>query len=491
MTGAASSASRIAADVRGGRRSAVEITREALARCDRHAELGALLYVARDTALAAASRLDARRAAGEPLGTLAGVPVVVKDALCTIDAPTTCASRILTRDGTPATGWRPPYDAEAVARLRAADAIVLGKANLDEFAMGSSTEHGAFGATHNPADPTRTAGGSSGGSAAAVASGLAPLALGSDTGGSIRQPASFTGVVGIKPTYGRVSRRGLVAFASSLDCVGPLAATVEDAALLLAVVAGHDPLDSTSLDARAGDYVAACGREVAGLRVGVPREYLETGLEPEVEASFREGLAQLGRAGCEIVDVSLPSTRLAVATYYVIAAAEASSNLARLDGVRFGLRVEPPAGGIAALHAATRSRGFGAEVKRRILLGTWVLSAGYYDAYYLRAQRARTLIREDFVRAFASVDAIAAPVSPVPAFRLGERLDDPLSMYLADALTLPPSLAGLPALSVPSRPTRPTGDRPALPVGLQLVAPPLEEERLLALAAAVERAATP
>jgi aspartyl-tRNA(Asn)/glutamyl-tRNA(Gln) amidotransferase subunit A len=478
-----------------GEVSAEEVTRLALERIERHDGLyGAFLTVQADRALEDARAVDAKRARGEKLGALAGVPIGLKDALCTRDAPTTSGSNILTRAGQngeperdPKRGWCPPYDATVVARLRAAGAILVGKCNMDELAMGSSTENSAFFPAKNPWDTTRTPGGSSGGSAVAVSAGMAAGALGSDTGGSIRQPASLTGTVGIKPTYGRVSRYGLVAFASSLDQIGPFASDVRGAARLLEVISGHDPMDATSLAAPVGDYEEACGRDVAGLRVGVPEEYFGQGLSPAVEAAVREAIRGLERLGCTIRPVQLPHTRYAVATYYIIATAEASSNLARLDGVRFGLRVEPRGGDLAALYDATRGAGFGREVKRRILLGTYVLSAGYYDAYYLRAQQVRTLVRRDFDTVFAQVDAIAAPVSPVVAFPLGERIDDPLAMYLADVYTLPASLAGIPALSVPCGLAPPEGGGPPLPVGLQLMAPALQEERLCALGHAFEQ----
>ncbi|MFT3769890.1 MAG: Asp-tRNA(Asn)/Glu-tRNA(Gln) amidotransferase subunit GatA [Minicystis sp.] len=480
-----------------GEVSAEEVTRHALERIERHNGLyGAFLTVQAERALDDARAVDTRRTRGDRLGALAGVPVGIKDALCTRDAPTTAGSKILTRaartgepERDPRRGWCPPYDATVVARLRAAGAILVGKCNMDELAMGSSTENSGFFPAKNPWDTTRTPGGSSGGSAVAVSAAMAAGALGSDTGGSIRQPAAFTGTVGLKPTYGRVSRYGLVAFASSLDQVGPFASDVRGAARLLEVIAGHDPLDATSLDAPVGDYEEACGRDVAGLRVGVPEEYFGPGLSSGVEAAVREAIRGLERLGCVVRPVHLPHTRFAVATYYIIATAEASSNLARLDGVRFGLRIEPPNGDLSALYDATRGAGFGREVKRRILLGTYVLSAGYYDAYYLRAQRVRTLIRRDFDEAFRDVDVIAAPVSPVVPFKLGERIDDPLAMYLADVYTLPASLAGVPAMSLPCGLAAPAEGGNPLPVGLQLIAPALQEERLCALGHAFEQIA--
>jgi aspartyl-tRNA(Asn)/glutamyl-tRNA(Gln) amidotransferase subunit A len=482
----------IARRVASGDVGAEELARASLAVIERRAELNAFLHVAAERALASARAVDTKRARGEPLGPLAGVPIAIKDSLCTDDAPTTCGSKVLVRAdngaaaSSPVSGFRPPYDATAVARLRLADAVLVGKTNLDEFAMGSSNENSAFGPVKNPWDPSRIPGGSSGGSAVAVATGMTPGALGSDTGGSIRQPAALCGVVGVKPSYGRVSRYGLVAFASSLDQVGPLARDVRSAACLLEAIAGHDPRDSTSAQRPSGAYQAACERAPKGLVIGVPGEYFAAGLDPDVERSVRSAIEALEREGCSVRPVSLPHTEYGVACYYIVATAEASSNLARYDGVRFGLRIEPPRGNLQDLYGATRDAGFGAEVKRRILLGTYVLSAGYYEAYYLEAQKVRTLIRRDFDQAFSQVDAIVAPTSPVPAFRLGERVDDPLSMYLADVYTLPASLAGIAALSVPCAPVPATAERPELPVGLQLFAPAFAEERLFTLAAAWE-----
>jgi len=483
----------LAAAVRKGDVSATELARGALERIRAKSSLDAFLHVSEEPVLKAAADLDRRRAKGETLGALAGVPIAIKDALCTTDAPTTCASRILTRrgaDGRPgnaAAGWRPPYDATAVARLRAADALLVGKTNMDEFAMGSSGENSAFGPAKNPLDPTRTPGGSSSGSAVAVAGGMSSASLGSDTGGSIRQPAAFCGIVGIKPSYGRVSRYGLVAFASSLDQIGPFARDVRSAARVLQAIAGADPRDSTAAPLAVGDYAAACERDVRPLRIGLPEEYFAEGLDPEVAERVRTAVSRLEREGCAVRPVKLPHTRYGVATYYVVATAEASSNLARFDGVRFGLRVEPERGNLNAMYGATREAGFGAEVKRRILLGTYVLSAGYYDAYYRKAQQARTLIRRDFDEAFRDVDVIATPTAPMPAFRLGEKIDDPLAMYLADIYTLPASLAGIAGLTLPCGHTSARADRPALPVGLQLLAPAFAEEKLLTVAAAVER----
>jgi len=483
----------LAATVARGDVPALEIAKASLDRITAGHELNAFLHVPEAPLLAAARSIDEKRARGEKLGPLAGVPIAIKDALCTHDAPTTCASRILTRRGpdgrpsTPANGWRPPYDATVVARLRAADALLVGKTNMDEFAMGSSGENSAFGPAKNPRDPSRTPGGSSSGSAVAVAGGMAFAALGSDTGGSIRQPAALCGVVGVKPSYGRVSRFGLVAFASSLDQVGPFARDVEGAARVLSVIAGEDPRDSTSAQVPLGDYLAACRRDIRGVRIGLPDEYFAEGLDPEVEEAVRRAVARLEAEGASVRPVKLPHTRYGVATYYIVATAEASSNLARFDGVRFGLRIEPEHGDLTAMYGATRDAGFGAEVKRRILLGTYVLSAGYYDAYYRKAQRTRTLIRRDFEAAFRDVDVIATPTSPTPAFRLGEKVDDPLAMYLADVYTLPASLAGIAGLSVPCGATRATSERPALPIGLQLLAPAFAEEQLFTAAAAVER----
>ncbi len=378
----------------------------------------------------------------------------------------------------------PPYDATVVARLRKADALLPGKTNMDEFAMGSSNENSAYGPCKNPWDPKRIPGGSSGGSAAAVASRMTPVALGSDTGGSIRQPAALTGTVGVKPTYGRVSRYGLIAFASSLDQVGPIASDVRGAARVLDAIAGHDPKDATSFDAGPFAFEAACDKPVRGMRIGVPAEYFAEGLDADVEASVREAIAALERDGCTVTPITLPHTRFAVATYYVVATAEASSNLARFDGVRYGLREN--ASDLRGLYGKTRDHGFGREVKRRILLGTFVLSAGYYDAYYLKAQKVRALIARDFEEAFASVDAIACPTSPTPAFLVGEKVNDPLAMYLSDVCTLPASLAGLPAISVPCKPTK-----GGLPVGVQLIGRARDEATIFALAAACERAYPP
>jgi aspartyl-tRNA(Asn)/glutamyl-tRNA(Gln) amidotransferase subunit A len=464
----------IATSVQRGEITAEKVTERALARIAAgDGALHAFLHVPRDAALARAREVDAKRSRGEALGPLAGVPIAIKDAICTRGLPSSAGSKILA-------GYLPPYDATVIERLHAADAVLVGKTNMDEFAMGSSNENSAFGPTKNPWDVARTPGGSSGGSAAAVAARFAPAALGSDTGGSIRQPASFTGTVGIKPTYGRVSRYGLIAFASSLDQIGPFAADVRGAARVLSVIAGRDLRDATSLDAPVEDLEAACGRGVVGLRVGVPEEYFAEGLDAEVAASVRQAIAALKDAGCTVHSVKLPHTRFAVASYYVVATAEASSNLARFDGVRYGLRVDPRHE-LRAMYGATRDAGFGAEVKRRILLGTFVLSSGYYDAYYAKAQKVRTLIRRDFEEAFRAVDVICSPAAPTPAFRLGEKANDPLAMYLSDVYTLPASLAGVPAMSVPCAPTK-----SGLPVGLHIAARPLAEATMIAVAAAWE-----
>jgi aspartyl-tRNA(Asn)/glutamyl-tRNA(Gln) amidotransferase subunit A len=402
------------------------------------------------------------------------VPVVLKDVLDVEGLPTTCGSRILE-------GYRPPFTATAVRRLEVAGALVVGKANMDEFAMGSSTENSAFKPTRNPWDTSRVPGGSSGGAAAAVAASMVPVAIGSDTGGSIRQPAAFCGVTGLKPTYGRVSRYGLVAFASSLDQVGPLARTVEDVALVLGALAGHDPLDSTSVAQDLPDLQASLRADPGGLRIGVPSRFLEEGVEGETLARFREGLSDLEGCGARIVDVDLPHLEHAIATYYLVAPAEASSNLARYDGVRYGRRAEAVTD-LPSLYGRTRDEGFGAEVKRRIILGTFALSSGYYDAYYLRAQKVRTLIRRDFEQAFGRCDAVALPTTPTPAFGLGEKTEDPLEMYLADIFTVPANLAGLPGLSIPC------GLAGGMPVGLQLLARHFDEATLMTLGAAYQRA---
>ncbi len=463
----------VAEAVRSGQVTATALAEAAVARIAKDAT-GSHLDFDPARTLAMARAVDDKRARGEALGALAGVPIGIKDVLCTQDARTTCASKILE-------GYRPPYDATAVARMRATDAVFTGKLNMDEFAMGSSNENSAYARVLNPWDPTRVPGGSSGGSAAAVAAGLALGTLGTDTGGSIRQPASLCGVVGVKPTYGRVSRYGLVAFASSLDQIGTFAWDVRGAARLLEVISGHDGHDATSVDRPVDDWVGACGQRVEGLRLGVPQEYFEEGLDADVRASIEQALEAYRALGCTIVPITMPHTRYAVATYYVVATAECSSNLARFDGVRYATRVK--AKDLESMYGETRDRGFGAEVKRRILLGTYVLSAGYYDAYYDKALKVRTLIRRDFEQAFEKVDAILGPTSPSVAWPLGAKVDDPLQMYLADVFTLPASLAGLPGISVPAAPSAANG----LPVGLQIVTPAWTESRLFSLAHAFEQ----
>jgi aspartyl-tRNA(Asn)/glutamyl-tRNA(Gln) amidotransferase subunit A len=439
-------------------------------------QVKAYLTVTREQAQRQAAAADRRFASGTPRGPLDGVPIAVKDVLCTRGIRTTCGSKILE-------DFVPPYDATAVARLLEVGAVLLGKLNMDEFAMGSSTEHSAFFPTRNPWDLTRVPGGSSGGSAAAVAADLAAATLGTDTGGSIRQPAAFCGRVGVKPTYGRVSRSGLVAFASSLDQIGPLGKDVQDAALVLQVIAGHDPLDSTSVDLPVPDYRAELEKSIEGLKIGIPAEYFTEGLDPEVEAAVRAGIRVLQELGARTEPVSLPHTGYGLAAYYLIAPAEASSNLARYDGVKYGLRV-PRARDVIDMYSKTRAAGFGAEVKRRIMLGTYALSAGYYDAYYGRAQRVRTLVRRDFEQAFERVDVIAAPTTPNAAFKFGEK-EDPLQMYLNDVFAVPVNLAGLPGVSVPAGFTM-----SGLPIGLQLIGRAFNEAALFRVAHAYERATT-
>jgi aspartyl-tRNA(Asn)/glutamyl-tRNA(Gln) amidotransferase subunit A len=460
-----------------GEISATALTEAVLARLrDVEERIHAYITVTADLAREQAAQADAAFARGDVASSLQGIPLALKDNLCTQGVRTTCASRILAN-------FVPPYDATVVQRLRQAGAVCIGKTNMDEFAMGSSSENSAFGPTRNPwGDLSYVPGGSSGGSAAAVAADACIAALGSDTGGSIRLPAAMTGVVGLKPTYGRVSRYGLVAFASSLDQIGPLTKDVRDAALLLQTIAGHDPHDSTSGDVPVPIYTQALERGVRGVRLGVPREYFGAGMDAEVEQAVQSGIETLHGLGAELVDVSLPHTRYAVATYYILANAEASSNLARYDGVRYGVRADQPAN-LLDMYTKTRAAGFGAEVKRRIMLGTYALSAGYYDAYYKKAQQLRTLFRQDFQQAFTHCDVLVAPVAPTAAFRLGERLDDPLQMYLADVFTVPVNLAGLPALSLPCGWTRQD-----LPIGLQLIAPPFQETLIFQTAAAFEAA---
>ncbi len=455
--------------------SARELTAEFYNKIElRNPELNAFLTLSPERAYAQADRIDALTARGEPLPALAGVPMAIKDVISTRDVRTTCGSKILEN-------YTPPYDATAVERVEQAGAIVLGKTNCDEFAMGSSNENSAYGPVRNPAALDRVPGGSSGGSAAAVAAGLAVAALGTDTGGSIRQPGAFCGIPAMMPTYGRVSRYGLIAFASSLDRIGPLTPTVRDAAATMAVIAGHDKNDSTSAAAPVPDFLANMESPISGLRIGIPTEYFSEGIDPQVRQKVETGIDLLKKLGCRPVDLHMPHTDYANAAYYIVATAEASSNLARYDGVRYGLRV--PGSTLLEMYKGTRGRGFGAEVKRRIMLGTYALSAGYYDAYYLRAQKVRALIARDFTEAFTRVDAIVTPTSPTPAFRLGERTQDPLQMYLADIYTVTGSLAGVPAISVPCGRT-PDG----LPVGMQILGPHFSEGRVLQLARAFESA---
>ena len=486
-------AAELLGQLQSGQVTSTEVTQaflDRIAQCD--GKVHAFLRVDRDGALEQAATIDAKRRGGKPVGRLAGLPVALKDVLCTRGEPTTCGSRILQ-------DLRPPYDATAVARLRAADAVLIGKTNMDEFAMGGSTENSAFQVTCNPWKLDRIPGGSSGGSAACVAARMAPLAVGSDTGGSIRQPAGLCGVTGMKPTYGRVSRYGLVAFASSLDQVGPLAQTAEDAAILLEVLAGHDPLDSTSIDRPVPKYGETVRRPLSGLRIGLVREHFGEGLDAEVEAAVREAIRVYESLGAAVKELSLPHGKYAVATYYIIAPCEASSNLARYDGVHYGYRTDvremaaeleadrkrlqqagdreglaSPDNALVRMYRRTRSEGFGPEVKRRIMLGTYALSKGYYDAYYLKALKVRRLIRQDFDRAFEAVDVIAGPVAPAPAFKIGEKIDDPLAMYLFDLYTVSTNLAGIGGISIPCGLSH-----DGLPIGLQLQAPPFEEERLL------------
>jgi aspartyl-tRNA(Asn)/glutamyl-tRNA(Gln) amidotransferase subunit A len=437
--------------------------------------LNAYLALSPDRAFAQADKIDSLLARGETLPPLAGVPIAIKDVISTAGITTTCGSKILEN-------YLPPYDATAVQRLEEAGAVILGKTNCDEFAMGSSNENSAYGPVRNPVAPDRVPGGSSGGSAAAVAAGLAVASLGTETGGSIRQPGACCGIPALMPSYGRVSRYGLIAFASSLDRIGPLATSVEDTAAILEVMAGRDPLDSTSCSVPVPNYQRHLGATLKGLRIGIPREYFGEGLDPEVRQKVEEAIGVLEKLGCRRVELGMPHTEYAIAVYYVVATAEASSNLARYDGVRYGLR--EPASSLREMYRRTRGRGFGAEVKRRIMLGTYALSAGYYDAYYLRAQRVRGLIARDFSEAFQQADVLITPTTPTPAFRLGERTQDPLQMYLADIFTVTGSLAGVPAISVPCGKTT-----AGLPVGLQIVGPHFEEERVLRVAHAYERAA--
>ncbi|HXZ40055.1 MAG TPA: Asp-tRNA(Asn)/Glu-tRNA(Gln) amidotransferase subunit GatA [Terriglobales bacterium] len=439
-------------------------------------QIGAYLALSKDRALAKAAEIDARAANGEELPPLGGVPVGIKDVMVTRGVRTTAGSKILG-------SYDPPYDCTAVAWMEAAGAVVLGKMNCDEFAMGSSNENSAWRPVRNPRDLSRVPGGSSGGSAAAVAADMAVVTLGSDTGGSIRQPASFCGVVGLMPTYGRVSRYGLIAFASSLDHIGPLSKTVKDAAIVLRTIAGRDPMDSTSADVPVPDYVAELDKPVHGLKIGMAKEYFGEGLDAEVRAAIEAAIQKLAGLGCEIVPVSLPHTKYAIPTYYIVATAEASSNLARYDGVRYGYRSHD-GHTLSEMYRRSRNQGFGTEVKRRIMLGTYALSAGYYDAYYLKAQKVRTLLAQDFEEAFTKVDAIVTPTSPTAAFKLGEKVDDPLAMYLADIYTVTADLAGIPGISVPCGQTK-----EKLPIGLQILGKHFDEATILRVAHAYEQAA--
>jgi aspartyl-tRNA(Asn)/glutamyl-tRNA(Gln) amidotransferase subunit A len=484
-------------DLEARKVSSVELTRSYLDQIKKHdSKVKAFLLVDPDAALARAKEIDDHRAAGKPVGKLGGLPVAIKDVICTVGVKTTCASKILQN-------FVPPYDATVVKKLKVADAVLIGKTNMDEFAMGGSTENSAYFKTTNPWDTTRVPGGSSGGAAACLAAGMAPLSIGTDTGGSIRQPAAFCGVTGLKPTYGRVSRYGLVAFASSLDQIGPLGRSAEDCALLLEVLAGHDPLDSTSANLPTPEYSKSVNQPLQGLRLGLAREYFAAGLNGEIEAAVREAVKTYQLLGATVKDVSMPNTKYGIATYYIIAPSEASSNLARYDGVHYGYRTDEQTmlAELAAeqkqyeaeknqkkladldtplirLYRQTRAEGFGPEVKRRIMLGTYTLSAGYYDAYYLKALKVRRLIRGDYDQAFGSVDFIVGPTTPSPAFNLGEKTDDPLAMYLEDLYTVTANLAGIGGISIPCGFTK-----SGLPIGLQMQCRPFDEERLLQAAA--------
>jgi len=461
--------------LKAGEVSAREIMQSVFERMDlKEGLIHAFITQTRELALKQAHESDRRRSEGRPLSAIDGIPIAVKDVICTKGVRTTCGSRILGN-------YVPPYEATVVRRVLESGAVMVGKTNMDEFAMGSSTENSAAGPTRNPVDPARVAGGSSGGSAAAVAAGETVLALGTDTGGSIRLPAAFCGVCGVKPTYGRVSRYGVVAYASSLDQVGPLARSVEDCALLMNVVCGHDPRDSTSADVNRPDFTQALDRGVKGVRIGIPVEYFVEGLDSQIKARVMEALELLSRNGAEIVDISLPHAPYAISAYYLIATAEASSNLARYDGVKYGFRTAGPVPDSVKMYEATRSEGFGKEVKRRIMLGTYALSAGYYDAYYLKAQAARALIKKDFDRAFERVDCMVTPVSPCLPFRLGEKITDPLQMYLVDIYTVSLNLAGLPGMSVNC------GRVEGLPVGMQIIGKPFDEATVLRVGDAYER----
>ncbi len=495
----------LAPRIKSGEVTAEEAAREVLRLIDeKDPAINAYLAVQPESVIEDARGVDRRVAAGEPTGPLAGVPIAIKDAICTKGLETTCASRILE-------GFVPPYDATVIARLRQADAVIVGKTNMDQFGMGSSNENSGFGICRNPLDTSRVPGGSSGGSAAALAAGTAVLALGEDTGGSIRQPAAFCGVVGLKPTYGRVSRYGIIAYGSSFDQVGPMARNVEDCAALLGVIAGHDAMDTTSSPEAVPDYTATLKQGIEGLRIGVPDEYLAEGLDATVKESVGRAIERMEALGARVERVHLPHTEYAVATYYILVTAEASSNLARYDGVKYGYRGEDggaennaevggntgaPGTGAAtqipvedrleAMYGSVRSEGFGLEVKRRIMLGTYVLSSGYYDAYYDKAQRVRTLIKGDFDQAFEKVDLMVAPTTPTTAFRIGEKIDDPLQMYLQDIYTVPINLAGVPAISLPCG-----QDADGMPIGLQIIGPHFGEERILRAAYAFEEATRP
>jgi aspartyl-tRNA(Asn)/glutamyl-tRNA(Gln) amidotransferase subunit A len=470
------SAQALRTSLQNGEIAAVDLVQASLqAIRDRDPQIQAFLHVNEETALKQAEEIDGRRRRGEPVGPLAGLPIALKDVLCVQGQPATCGSKMLK-------GFRPPYDAHVVSRLRQADAIIVGKTNMDEFAMGSSTENSAFRVTRNPWDQERTPGGSSGGSAAAVAASEVPLALGTDTGGSVRQPAALCGIAGLKPTYGRVSRFGLIAFGSSLDQVGPFGRETGDLALLLEVIAGHDPRDSTSIDLPVPSYLRTLEEPIRPLTIGVPREYFGSGLDPQVEASIREAMRVYRELGATIKEVSLPHSKFAVAVYYIVATAEASSNLARYDGVHFGHRASEH-GDLIDMVKRSRAEGFGPEVKRRLMLGTFVLSSGYIDAYYVKALCVRRLIRNDFDHAFRECDVVLGPTSPTPAFRIGERSDDPLAMYLSDIYTISGNLAGLPGISIPCGFTK-----EGLPIGLQIQAPVLQEEKLLRIARMFEKA---
>lgn len=454
--------------------SAVELTKSVLARIDTvENDVKAYISLSKDVALAQAEVVDAKISRGERISPLAGIPGAIKDNMCTRGIKTTCASQILA-------GFVPPYDATVIEKLAGENAVILGKANMDEFAMGGSTENSGFFPTRNPWNLSTVPGGSSGGSAAAVAAGEAIWALGSDTGGSIRQPAAYCGLVGLKPTYGRVSRYGLVAYASSLDQIGPITRNVTDCALVMNAICGYDAKDSTSINAPVPDYQKALVQDIKGLKIGLPREYFVTGMDPEVEKSIRKAIDQLAAMGAECQEVSMPHTEYALSTYYLIAPAEASSNLARYDGVGFGFRA--PGTDIVDMYKKTRSQAFGAEVRRRIMLGTYALSSGYYDAYYLKALKVRTLVRQDFDKAFEKVDVLITPTAPTPAFRLGEKMSDPLAMYLQDVCTIPVNLAGVPGISIPC------GFVGGMPIGMQIIGKPLGEETIIRTAFAFEQA---